>query len=238
MLDQLFAPLTVTSLFLATNYDRLTGRQSYASLFLCLGVVALWGGIWVVSALADSSRYPNRSNGFESWAAMPDEKLRPPAWLRRLVFALSPRWRNAPIIGLLSVTSLIAAHCVVLLVSNPPEAPHRILDALVSDPVMSERAFLAAGLVLVSLIVESWAARQRSRLEPAPPVVAPDGLGWAFFIIVLMAGAGMAHLYFGGRLWMFVVGASLLLAIGLSSWRGRILDALFGKRISSEGGTP
>jgi hypothetical protein len=242
MLDRLLLA-AFPLLTLATWWDDLWESPTDLTLWLLVGLPAVFVVAWLVGVVANHAR-PHRGSdpmdGFAAWSLMPPEQLNPPGWIRTIVFALTFPRSSASWWALLSMAVFMGAFCLMLILSKEPLPEWAYVHPAMADPAVVDRVwFISAGLV-VATVVQSWAFEQRRRLDPPRQTDQPERSRWfdlAFLTIVLVPLGLVLSAAFGGLKWIMAIVAVIILTAAVAPlWRRRGFDFLFGKRDSASDG--
>lgn len=235
MLDRLFIRLMPLVWVVSIADDRWESVSPYLMLVLLVVLASIVALAWLVGAVANKAptrRNPPPSNGFEAWAPMPPEDLKPPQMMRAIVFGLSLR-KPSSLAAVFGYIAFMAAVCLTWALSLDP-APAWILSLPgLTDPAAQDVAWWSAAGICVVMVITSWAAEQRNRLEP-PSVtdrLDHDWGGVAILVIFLLGMAFMTWTMWDVARWpLMFIGAVLLPVIIVPGWRRGLMDAVFGKR--------
>ncbi|MBP8062659.1 MAG: hypothetical protein KAY29_02205 [Brevundimonas sp.] len=239
MLDRLFVRL-FPLLWIASAWEDLSSPEfSAGTLILIFGVAGVWLLYSLLEAVADQTPKPRQrspydqvhvypSDKFQVSDQPPQERLRPPAFIRSLVMTLGAGGRSW--ISIVEGLMFIGAVALTWTLAHKSQSFWTEIDPRLADQTFREQVFLAASVILTAVIVRGWAVEQRQRLSPSTarvPVLGSILLGIVFAAVF---GAGVSDLLGFSPLVVAVAGVGLLAVAVGPSWREKVLEFLFGKR--------
>ncbi len=235
MLDRLFLRLMPLLWLVSIADDRWESVSSYVTITLLIALPSIFVLVWLIGAVANrapTQRKPAPSNGFEAWTAMPPEDLKPPQVMRAIVLGLSLR-KPSSLAAVFGYSAFMAVICLTWALSLDP-APAWILSLpVLADPAAQDVAWRSAACICVVMVITSWAAEQRVRLEPPPAADRPDR-DWVgvTILVVFLLGMGLITVTIWSQTkWLaLLAGLVLLPLLIVPDWRRNLLDAVFGRR--------
>lgn len=209
-----------------------------------LAVILLMASGWALGALANrrprvarpglyDRLHQEPPNGFAAWDELPAGGLQPPAAIRAIVMVCGA----GPRAGWVSVCEVLVFMSAMALAFTLSWASPRFWAEVhpgLAEFASRERLLFVVGGVLAVVVVRSWAVQQRYRLNPLP---IPGSRRWSDTSVSLTTGIiatgliSMVAPLIGLPVWQAILAGivSSLVAFG-PPWRGRLLDAIFGKR--------
>lgn len=239
MLDRLFVQL-LPLLWISSAWEDLSSPEYGAgTLILVFGAAGVWLLYSLLEAVADQAPKPRQrspydpvhvypSDSFQVSDQPPDERLRPPTFIRSLVMTLGAGGRSwtSIIEGLIFIGSV----ALVWTLAYKSQSFWSDIDPRLAEQTFREQLFLAASVTLIALLVRLWAVEQRQRLSPSTARV--PVLGSVLLGVVFASALGMwLSDFLGFGLLAGAIGGIGLLAVAIGPpWRAKVLEFLFGKR--------
>jgi hypothetical protein len=243
MLDRLVARL-FPLLWIWSMWDRMAPSESWAGLWVILGIAGLWLLYSLLEALADQSPKPRQrtpydpvyiypSNSPPAGDQTPKDGPRPPAPIRAFVMAVGLGGRSW--ISIVEGLMLLGGFTLTWMLAYKPRAFWSDLHPGLAEQASREQLFLAASVTLIALFIRGWAVEQRERLSPSAsraPVLGSIMLGVVFAALL---GIWLSD-FLGFGLLAGAMGGMGLLAVAIGPpWRDKVLEFLFGKREPVDG---